>query len=246
MNQIAEVTNAPISQGPMPGGARHALVAAVDEITGVKAARAFKRVGCSIEVVDTGCAVRAALRTRPTRLLALDLGVTDVDAFDFLMEIRESTMTPVIAFGASGTDVECTVALDHGADDYVGKPFSQLVLAARADALLRRAEYRDPPRHVLSFGDLEIDVQAREARCEGEPLDLTAKEFALLAHLAANPHTAFSRGELLAIVWDSDPAYQSPATVTEHVRRLRRKIEAACRGGGRLTTVRGVGYRFDP
>lgn len=246
MVQPLHATAPTAARSPELGRAQRAVVAVTDESTRELAAGALARVGLLVDALDSGCAARASMRTRPTRLLVLDLGITDLDAVDLLAELRESTVPPVIAVGRFDSDVECMVALEHGADDYVGRPLSPSVFAARAGALLRRTDSEsESGRTSLSFDTLDIDRNAREARIDGERVDLTAKEFALLEHLACHPRTAFSRAELLRAVWGSDPAYQSPATVTEHVRRLRSKL-ATGTSGGHIGTVQGVGYRFDP
>lgn len=99
---------------------------------------------------------------------------------------------------------------------------------------------------VLRFADLVVDTEAREVSLGGQSVELTAKEFDLLAFLATHPRRAFSRRQLLAEVWNSAPEYQDPATVTVHVGRLRNKLEPPHLDGRWFTTLRGVGYRFEP
>jgi two-component system, OmpR family, phosphate regulon response regulator PhoB len=113
--------------------------------------------------------------------------------------------------------------------------------------VLRRTRRAAPPRAAtLEFGLLRIDVTTREVHLEGTVVDFTAKEFDLLAYLARSPRQVFSRDQLLAQVWESSSDWQDSATVTEHVRRIRRKIEADPDNPRWITTVRGVGYRFEP
>ena len=132
-----------------------------------------------------------------------------------------------------------------GADDYVVKPFSPGELTARIQSVLRRS---GPPAaaSVLRFDDLTIDSATRDVSVGGKPVVLTAKEFDLLAFLAASPRQVFDREQLLSQVWSSSTEWQDPATVTEHVRRIRRKIEADPDNPRWVCTVRGVGYRFEP
>jgi DNA-binding response OmpR family regulator len=112
--------------------------------------------------------------------------------------------------------------------------------------VLRRATPTVGAVEELSFDGLHIDLRSRELTVDGELITLTAREFDLLAHLAASPRTVFSRGDLLRDVWDSSVDYQDPATVTVHVRRLRQKIEKDPDAPRWITTVWGVGYRFEP
>jgi DNA-binding response OmpR family regulator len=144
---------------------------------------------------------------------------------------------------ARGAETDRVVGLEMGADDYVAKPFSPREVVARVAAVLRRGRDRTNPPPApppLSFGDLEIDLRAREVAVERCRVSLTPKEFDLLAFLARNPRTAFSRLQLLEEVWDvaSDC---DPSTVTVHIRRLREKIEADPSPPHHLRTVWGSG-----
>jgi DNA-binding response OmpR family regulator len=135
------------------------------------------------------------------------------------------------------------VGLELGADDYVLKPYSLRELVARVRARLRRPAAEPPsgPEVIVHEG-LRVDIRAHEVTLDGGYVDLTTREYELLAYLASHPRQVFSREQLLEAVWGT--RYQDPATVTEHVRRVRMKIET----GGRpwITTLRGTGYRFDP
>ncbi|MDH3306453.1 MAG: response regulator transcription factor, partial [Acidimicrobiia bacterium] len=102
------------------------------------------------------------------------------------------------------------------------------------------------PRAALEFDRITVDPSSRVVTVEGEPVDLTAREFDLLLFLAGSPRQVFSRGQLLHHVWDSSPEWQDPSTVTVHIRRLRNKIEHDPEHPACLVTVRGVGYRFEP
>jgi DNA-binding response OmpR family regulator len=154
---------------------------------------------------------------------------------------------PVILLSAKGHENDRILGLRLGADDYVVKPFSPGELSARVSTVLRR---RSPPVALaaacLEFDSLRIDTTSREVEVAGKPADLTAKEFDLLAFLASSPRQVFSRGQLLSQVWASSSDWQDPATVTEHVRRVRKKIEVNPDRPRWLITVRGVGYRFQP
>jgi len=137
-----------------------------------------------------------------------------------------------------------------GADDYIVKPFSRGELSARIETVLRRTRSSTSPEvksaaSGLNFGELKIDLTTREVERSGELIELTAMEFNLLAFLASSPRQVFSRQQLLQNVWSSSSEWQDEATVTEHIRRVRRKIEVDPDHPRWITTVRGVGYRFE-
>jgi two-component system, OmpR family, phosphate regulon response regulator PhoB len=139
---------------------------------------------------------------------------------------------------------EVAAALDAGADDCLSEATIDHDLAPRVRAVIRRIAPR--PLRKLNFGDLVIDLAAREVYVRAVLIDLTSREFDLLAFLASEPRTVFTRAELLESVWGVSPEWQSVATVTEHVRRLRLKLEGDERGARWLRTVRGIGYAFRP
>ena len=169
-----------------------------------------------------------------------------LDGFSVLTEVRKAADVPVILLTARTEETDRVLGLELGADDYVVKPFSPRELAARVRSVLRRARPASTPSQ-LEFDGLTIDGVSREVRLgDDDPVELTPKEFDLLAFLAASPRQVFSRGQLLEQVWDSSPDYQDPSTVTVHVRRLRQKIEADPDAPRWITTVWGVGYRFEP
>jgi DNA-binding response OmpR family regulator len=154
---------------------------------------------------------------------------------------------PVIMLTAKGDEADRVLGLELGADDYVAKPFSPRELTARVKAVLRRATgplatVGDGSR-VLTAGRIELDVAAREARVDGSVAPLTSRELELLAFLMRNSGRAFRREELLQEVWGY--SIGDTSTVTVHIRRLREKIEVDPAKPEHLTTVWGVGYRFD-
>jgi DNA-binding response OmpR family regulator len=173
--------------------------------------------------------------------------LTTEDGFDVLAAIRRTSNVPVILVTARGRESDRVLGLKLGADDYVVKPFSPAELAARVGTVLRRVGQRPATTTVaLDFGDLAIDIMAREVKLSEELVETTAKEFDLLAFLASSPRQVFTREQLLAQVWGSSSAWQDAGTVTEHVRRIRRKIEKDPDHPRWVRTVRGVGYRFEP
>jgi two-component system, OmpR family, phosphate regulon response regulator PhoB len=194
------------------------------------------------EAGDSADALARIERSRPD-LVILDLTLPGRDGLDVIAALRGSL--PVIVLTARSGETDRIAALDLGADDYVTKPFSPRELAARARSVLRRTSPA-PPAEVLEYGRLRIDLAARSVNVAGHLIDLTAREFDLLAFLAAAPRCTFSRSQLLAEVWSSATRWQLEATVTEHMYRLRHKLESPPGGSRWLRTVRNVGYLFDP
>jgi DNA-binding response OmpR family regulator len=169
-----------------------------------------------------------------TDVIVLDLGLPDVDGIDVLTRLREEgNSTPVVILTARGDVDDRVYGLEHGADDYIAKPFSIEELAARL-----RARMRDRPRDamVLRVGDLELDLVSRQVRADGKAIELTAREFTLLETLMRDPGRTFTREELLEAVWGLtfDPRSN---LVDVYVRYLRKKV-----GHRTIRTVRGVGY----
>jgi len=206
----------------------------------------LQRDGVLVHEVADGAAALDWLRANTPDLVVLDVMLPEVDGLAVLAEIRRTSDVPVILLTARSEEVDRIVGLELGADDYVVKPFSPRELAVRVRTVLRRSRPAAGPASVLEFDSLRIDVPAREVHVDGHLVTLTPKEFDLLVHLARSPRQVFSRTQLLELVWASSPDYQDPATVTVHVRRLRQKFEATPDAPRWLTTVWGVGYRFEP
>ncbi|HKZ29369.1 MAG TPA: response regulator transcription factor, partial [Acidimicrobiia bacterium] len=177
--------------------------------------------------------------------LILDVMLPSKDGFSVLQELRKTSSVPVILLTARAEETDRVLGLELGADDYVVKPFSPRELSARVRSVLRRSNPGEPGTR-LEFDGLTIDPKIREVRVGEKVVDLTPKEFDVLAFLASHPRQVFSRGQLLQQVWDSSAEWQDPATVTVHMRRLRTKLELDPRDPRWLLTVWGVGYRFEP
>lgn len=240
------MTDAPRTSDSSPDGDLHILV--VDDARDAREAarRALERAGFVVsEAADGDEALDALARvTPPPDLVLLDLAMPGMGGLEVLTQIRKTSSLPVIVLSGRGEESERVVALEMGADDYVVKPFLVRELPARIRSVLRRSRPAGSPR--MEFGPLEIRLAEREVLMAGQRVETTAKEFDLLAKLASEPRRVFSRSQLLEEVWGSSRDWQDPATVTEHIRRLRRKIEADAEHPRWLQTVRGVGYRFEP
>jgi two-component system, OmpR family, phosphate regulon response regulator PhoB len=205
--------------------------------------------GYEVLEAEDGLTALDVVATDHPDLVLLDVMLPARNGLDVLGDLRRSSDIPVILVSARAEEDDRVAGLRLGADDYVTKPFSAAELSARVESLLRRSEMRRAPGTSdgrLAFEGLAIDLRTREVRVAGARVDMTAKEFDLLAYLAGEPREVFSRDQLLQQVWGSSSNWQSDATVTEHVRRLRRKMEVDPDKPRWITTVRGVGYRFEP
>ena len=193
--------------------------------------------GFEVEVAGDGeSAVEICRRLRPD-VVVLDLMLPGLDGLEVCREIQRDRAVPVLMLTARDSETDMLVGLGVGADDYMTKPFSMQELVARVRALLRRAERIEAdPRAPIRLGGLEVDVAAREARLDGEHVELTPLEFDLLHHLARRPGVVFGREQLLREVWGYRDG-SGPRTVDSHIRGLRRKL-----GADLIRTVRGIGY----
>jgi len=200
-----------------------------------------------LEAEDGEAALDIVAEQNPD-LVLLDVMLPARNGLDVLGDLRRTSDIPVILVSAMAEEDDRVRGLKLGADDYVTKPFSAAELSARVESVLRRTVRRVSPESRVRLSDdgLVIDLSTREVSVGGAKVEMTAMEFDLLAYLAGSPRQAFSHEQLLQEVWGSSSRWQSDATVTEHIRRLRRKIEEDPDDPRWITTVRGVGYRFEP
>ena len=206
----------------------------------------LRRAGFDAESTTDGEQALAVAAVRPPDLTVLDLMLPDMDGIEVCRRLRVARPVPVIMLTALGEESDRVAGFEHGADDYVTKPFSARELVLRIESVLRRAT-ASPTTSTLGDGHLhagaiEIDVQARRALRSGRELMLTAREFDLLAFLMAHPDRPFSREELMERVWGW--TFGDRSTVTVHIRRLREKVEDNPGQPALLTTVWGIGYRL--
>ena len=195
-------------------------------------------------LVDTAADGEAALDSlaaNPADLVILDIMLPKLDGLAVLRHMRECGMaTPVLMLSARGATEDRITGLDLGADDYLPKPFSPAELMARVRALLRRGG--DQKDSLLSAGDVELDTKSREARKAGEPLALTAREFAILEFLLYNKNRAVSRFNLAEHVWgDAFDPFSMSNFMDVHIKNLRKKIDSP-NTQSLIRTLRGVGY----
>ena len=210
-------------------------------------ARYLELDGLRVEQAADGTAAAEWLTGHRPDLVVLDIMLPGTDGLSILRQLRTAGDVPVILLTARADEIDRVLGLELGADDYVVKPFSPRELAARVRTVLRRVNApASDGRAPVEFGGLRIDPTTRDVTVDGAGVDLTPKEFDLLYTLARSPRQVFSRRQLLSQVWDSAPEYQDSATVTVHVGRLRQKLEDNPDNPRWITTVWGVGYRFEP
>lgn len=210
--------------------------------------------GYPVTLVSDASSAISEVERGAADLVILDVSLGVDDGRMVLAHIREMGDLPVIMISGKGDTADRVLGLRLGADDFLAKPFSPVELVARVETVLRRSGPRtgqvpvvvDPSADLDGVVGLMVNETTREVTIGGRAVELTAKEFDLLAFLARSPRQVFSRGQLLEHVWASRSEWQDEATVTEHVRRVRHKIEPDPAKPRWITTVRGVGYRFEP
>jgi DNA-binding response OmpR family regulator len=223
----------------------HGRVLVVDDDETVRDVRRYLELaGHQVTMAGDGETALAMVAKAQPDLIVLDLMLPGIDGLEVCRRIRQHSSVPVVMLTALGEENNRIAGLQLGADDYVTKPFSPKELALRVSSVLRRARAAPSTnQQIITDGDLTLDIDARKAVLRGVELSLTTREFDLLMFLMTNAGTAFSRTDLLAGVWGWD--FGDESTVTVHVRRLREKIETAPATPVRITTVWGVGYRYD-
>ena len=200
------------------------------------------RGGYEVATVHTGPDAVDAARDRSPDVVVLDLGLPGLDGIEVCRRIRGFSECYVLMLTARGDEEDKLAGLAAGADDYITKPFSVREVVARVAAVLRRPRTTVAPAEPIRlFGDLVLDLAAHQVRVDGGPVALTRTEFDLLAALSARPHQAFTRRQLIDIVWD--PAWVGDERIVDvHIGHLRRKLGQD--PSRYIDTVRGVGYRM--
>lgn len=204
----------------------------------------LRAAGHQVREVANGEGALMGFRAQQPDIVVLDLMLPGMDGLEVCRRLREQADVPIVMLTALGAESDRVVGLEHGADDYVAKPFSPRELVLRVNSVLRRSlEHGKSDDVVLVDGDLRLDVGQHVATRDGERLNLTTREFELLRFFLSNAGLAFTRSQLLEKVWGWSFGDQS--TVTVHVRRLREKVEPDPTRPTRLATVWGVGYRWE-
>jgi two-component system, OmpR family, response regulator ResD len=229
----------------MSGETFRILIAEDEPTVSDVVSRYLAREGFNVLQASDGESAVKLAREHPPDLVVLDLMLPKKDGLEVLRELRRHGPLPVIIVTAKGEETERILGLELGADDYVTKPFSPRELVARVRAVLRRANRNGVSEGmILRAGSLSIDPNRRSLTIDGEPVELTAREFDLLVFLARHPGQVFTRDQLLDRVWDFH-YFGDASTVTVHIHRLRNKIEPDPMRPTYLRTVWGVGYKFE-
>jgi two-component system OmpR family response regulator len=203
--------------------------------------------GYNVVTATDGAQALEIARSQKPELIVLDIMLPELNGLEVCRILRKDMTVPILMLTAKGEEIDKIVGLEIGADDYMTKPFSMRELLARVRAMLRRAGMtglESAEGAKVNIGNLEIDTPRRRATLSGMALDLTQKEFDLLAFLARNRGLVFSREQLLERVWGYDYA-GGTRTVDVHIRWLREKIEEDPAKPKRLITVRGIGYKLE-
>lgn len=222
----------------------HILVVEDDPTVAEVVTEYLEHAGYRVSTIGDGeAALRSAADAWPD-LVVLDLMLPGLDGLEVCRRLHQRGPVPVVMLTARGEEADRVLGLETGADDYVSKPFSPRELVLRVRSVLRRAA--TPPAHgeELHLGRIRLDPAARTAHRDERALSLTLREFDLLDFLLRHPGVVFRREELLHHVWGWD--FGDLSTVTVHVRRLREKLEDDPAEPRAISTVWGVGYRFDP
>lgn len=200
----------------------------------------LKKEGFGVQEAENGrLALNAFEKEEGFDLVILDVMMPEMDGWSVCREIRSRSGVPIIMLTARSEEADEIFGLDIGADEYITKPFSPMILVARVQALLRRTS--SSKTAVREYEGLTIDGEGHSVQVDGSTIDLSPKEFELLVYLAENEGIALSRDQILNSVWDYD-YFGDARTVDTHIKRLRLKLGSK---GDLINTVRGLGYKFE-
>ncbi|MBQ7447031.1 MAG: response regulator transcription factor [Eubacterium sp.] len=200
-------------------------------------------VRSQFEVIEAGDGEEALdifYEQKDIALIILDVMMPKINGFDVCREIRETSDVPVIMLTAKGDESDELLGFDIGADEYISKPFSPKILVARVEAILRRTMDQSDEK-ILDKGGIRVDQTAHAVTIDGEPVELSYKEFELLTYFMENAGIALSREKILNQVWDYD-YYGDARTIDTHVKKLRSKLGDK---GAYIKTIWGMGYKFE-
>ena len=219
-----------------------------DEKLIVKGIRfSLEQDGMEVECAYDGEEALKIAKEQKFDMILLDVMLPGLSGFEVCQQIREFSDVPIVMLTAKGEDIDKSLGLEYGADDYITKPFNILEVKARIKAIMRRTATKESPKaessSMIERGDRKIDREGRRVYIEEKEINLTAKEFDVLELLILNPNKVYSREKLLTMVWGAD--YPGDVrTVDVHIRRLREKIEKNPSEPRYVHTKWGVGYYF--
>jgi len=217
-------------------GVRRILVVDDDPMVATTVQRVLRPEGYDVDVALGGAAALEQARTNRPDLVVLDLMMPEIDGLEVCRQLRRDSNLPILMLTARGGTADRVQGLDLGADDYLVKPFAYPELLARVRALLRRMP---PPPTILQFADLTLEIETGEVRRGIRVVSLTAREFALLAHLLRHPRQVLTREQLLAAVWQGDDTDDNVVAV--YIGYLRAKLDEGAEPR-LIQTIRGFGY----
>ncbi len=234
-----------MSSAPTPVNAKLLIVEDDDRIR-ASLRLALREEGYAVEVAADATEALSRFNAEEPDLVLLDVLLPGMDGLECCRTIRRTSAVPVVMLTARDDSHDVVAGLEAGADDYVTKPYNVKEVAARIRALLRRTQGLLPVNGAArEFGRLEVRVDEGTVTVGGEPVELTRTEFRLLSELINHERKVLSRDQLLELVWGYD-YYGDVRVVDAHIRRLRAKIEQDPSEPEYVTTVRGLGYKFDP
>lgn len=228
-----------------PEGTR--VLIAEDEDSFVEALSvSLRREGFVVEFAKDGKQALKSFEEFSPDIVLLDLMLPKLNGFDVCKAIRAKSDVPIIIVSAKSTETDAVVGLEIGADDYVIKPYRLKELVARIRAVLRRKQVKDTTNldKIIQVGDLKIDPDTREASLAGVKLKLTLKEFDILYLLLRSAGKVVTREFLIDSVWGSDFVGDTK-TLDVHIKRLREKLEESSHKQSKITTIRGIGYKYE-
>ena len=195
-----------------------------------------------LEAADGEEAVERFMGDREIALLILDVMMPKMDGWEVVKAVRQYSRVPIIMLTARGEERDELLGFKLGVDEYISKPFSPKILVARVEALLRRSMPGAGQQEILSAGGIVVDKTAHEVKIDGNPVELSFKEFELLAYFMENQGIALSREKILNNVWNYD-YFGDARTIDTHVKKLRAKMGEK---GALIRTIWGMGYKFEP
>lgn len=213
------------------------------QITSILAEYA-KKEGYDIQIAYDGEEALKLFQTEQPDVILLDVMMPKKDGFAVCREIRETSNVPILMITARGEDFERIMGLEIGADDYIVKPFSPGEVMARIKAVMRRIKREEISQHVFHYEELMINLDDYTVTINQQPILLTKKEIDLLWTLATNQQKAYSRDELLNLLWGFD-YFGDTRTVDSHIKRLRGKLSQVPHHTWEIKTIWGVGYKFE-